>query len=369
MATTDFGRLMQQPLTAWSKAFWSEARNRSFVMPFVGESADSMIQRIPELTMTKSGNVCVITLLLDAQGDGIVGDNQAKGNEEALGLDENKIRFDQLRFAHATTGRMADQKTIVNFRTNAKDQIGNRHAQVMDELAFLTLSGVDYTHNTDGTTRVGSQLQQLEYAADVTAPTAGRHLRWDATTGLEAADTTQVAAADTPTWAMLVDAKAYAVNSFLKPVRTSNNIDTYNVFMTPDGMAKLKKDKDFLDAWKLARERGDANPIFKGTPHGGMRGIYIDGLNILEYRNVYHPNNWGGGAVKGQRVLICGAQALGFADPKGIGAPGWDEEVDDYGNRYGIAGRKVYGFKKPVYFNTHTQSVEDFGVLCIDTAR
>ena len=370
MALTNFGALHDPQLMIWSRRFWKEARNRSFVMPFVGDSADSMIQRVTELTETKSGNVCVMTLLLDAQGDGIVGDNQAKGNEEALGLDQNQIRFDQLRFAHANSGRMSDQKTIVNFRTNAKDQIGNRHAQVMDEVAFLTLSGVSYAYKTDGTARVGSQLSQLEYAADVTAPTAGRHLRWHATNGLLAANTAAITPTDKPSWKMLVETKAYAVNSFLKPIRTENNIEVYNVFMTPDGIAKLKQDADFLAAWKDARERGESNPLFKGSPHGGRRGIFVDGLNILEYRNVYHPSNWGsGGDVKGQRVLFCGAQALGFADPLGLGAPGWDEEKDDYGNRFGIAGRKVYGFKKPRYFNTHTQTVEDFGVLCLDTAR
>jgi N4-gp56 family major capsid protein len=365
---TNFAALTDEQVTVWSRRFWSEARNRSFVMPFTSGSGEAMIQRIDELTQTKSGNRCVITLLNDAQGDGIVGDNQAKGNEEALGQDDNVIKYDQLRFAHANTGRMADQKSIVNFRTNAKDQIANRHSQIMDELAFLTLSGIAYTFKTDGTTRVGSQLPQLEYAPDVTAPTAARHRRWDVSTGLMAGDTSAVDPADLPTWKMLVDLKAYAVNTFLKPLRSDNGIDLYNVFMTPNGIARLKKDADFIAMWKDARERGEENPIFKGTPHGGKKGIYIDGLNILEYRNVYHPSTWGGGSVSGQRVLFCGAQALGFADPMGIGAPGWDEEKDDYNNRYGIAGRKVYGFKKPVFFNTHTNSTEDYGVICCDTA-
>ncbi len=365
---TDFNGLGLQEIQAWSLSFWAEARNRSMVMPFVGDGPEAMIQRITELTATKSGNRCVITLLNDAQGDGIVGDNQAKGNEEALSADDNTIRFDQIRFAHANTGRMSDQKSIIKFRTNAKDQIGNRHAQVMDELAFLTLSGVAYTQKTDGTTRVGSQLPQLEYADDVTAPSAARHRRWDVSTGLMAGDTTQVDALDLPTWKMLVDLKAYAVNTYLKPIRTENGIDTYNVFMTPNGIARLKKDADFIAMWKDARERAETNPIFKGTAHGGKKGIYIDGLNILEYRNVYHPSTWGAGAVNGQRVLFCGAQALAYADPKGLGAPGWDEEEDDYGNRYGIAGRKAYGFLKPVFYNTHTQSTEDFGVICCDTA-
>jgi N4-gp56 family major capsid protein len=369
MALTNFAALSDEQLTVWSRRFWSEARNRSFVMPFAGDSENAMIQRITELTQTNSGNRCVITLVNEATGDGIVGDNQAKGNEEALGQDDNVVLYDQIRFAHANTGRMADQKAVVKFRNVAKDQIANRHQQVMDELAFLTLSGVAYTFKPDGTTRVGSQLSQLEYAADVSAPTAARHRRWDATSGLVAGDTSAVDTPDTPTWEMLVDIKAYAQNTYLKPIRTDDGIDVWNVFLSVDGMAALKKDDNFLAAWKDARERGESNPIFKGTPHGGKRGIYIDGLNIMEYRNVFHPSTWGsGGNISGQRILVCGAQALGFADPMGIGAPGWDEEKDDYNNRYGIAGRKVYGFKKPTFFNTYTQSVEDFGVLCVDTA-
>lgn len=369
MALTNFAALTTNQKTAWSLQFWSEARNRSFVMPFVGNGSSAMIQRIPELTETNSGNRCVITLLKDATGDGVVGDNQLKGNEEALGQDDNIIKFDQLRFGHANTGRMADQKSIVKFRQDAKDQIANRHQQIMDELAFLTLSGVAYSFKTDGTARVGSQLTQLEYASDVTAPTSGRYRRWTAAGALAAGDTTAVAATDLPTWNMLCEMKAYAQNTFLKPISTEDGIDVWNVFMSIDGMKALKKDTAFQQMWRDARERGQTNPLFKGTAHGGKAsGIYIDGLNILEYRNVFHPSTWGAGSnVKGQRILMCGAQALGFADPDGLGDPGWDEEKDDYNNRYGIAGRKAYGFKKPVFFNTHTQTTEDFGVLCVDT--
>ena len=369
MALTDFASMTDEQYTVWARRTWAEARNRSFVIPFVGNSADSMIQRITELKSTKTGNRCVITLVNDIRGDGIVGDNQAKGNETAMGADDNVIQFDQLRFPVANTGRMADQKSVVDFRTNAKDQIANAHQQTMDELAFLTLSGIGYNFNTDGTARLGSQLPMLEYAGDVTAPTANRHVRWDATNGIQPGDTTQVDPADKPTWKMFVQAKAHAMNTWLKPNRTNNGVESFNVFLSIDGMAALKQDADFIAMWKDARERGTANPIFAGTPHGGVNGIRIDGMNIFEYRNVFHPSTWGGdGDVKGQRILFCGAQALGFADPTGIGMPGWDEEKDDYNNRYGIAGRKVYGFKKPVFFNSKLQSTEDFGVLCIDTA-
>lgn len=368
MATTNFAALTAEQYTVWARDFWQEARNKTFLSAFVGNSANSMVQRITELRQTTDGARAVITMVNDAVGDGVVGDNQLKGNEEALRSTEAVIRLDQWRHAHRSKGRMAEQKTIVNFRKEARDKLSYTAARVMDELGFLTLSGVSYAYHTNGVARVGSQLPLLEYAADVTVPSPKRHLRWDKTTGLEAGDTSAVAAEDTPSWAMLVELKAYAVNNYIRPIRSDDGVEVYNVFMTPDGIAKLKQETQFLAAWREAQKRGDSNPLFKGTRHGGTSGIYIDGLNILEYRNVFHSDTWGGGSVKGQRVLLCGAQALAFAD---IGAQGptWEEEYEDYRNSLGISVGKIFGFLKPQLFSVHSQSKEDFGVICCDTAR
>lgn len=369
---TNFAALTDEQYTVWSRQFWREARNKTFLNVFAGSSANSMVQRITELRSTTDGARAVITLVNDAVGDGVVGDNQLLGNEEALRSTEDVIVLDQWRHAHRSKGKMSDQKSIVNFRTEAKDKLSYTAARVWDELAFLTLSGISYAYKNNGALRVGSQLPQLEFAADVVAPSAKRHLRWDATQGLVAGDTTAVDVADTPSWDMLVDLKAQAVERFIRPLRADNGVEVYNVFMTPAGIAKLKKDSDFLAAWQHAQKRGDENPLFKGTPHGGKSGIYIDGLNILEYRNVFNTkgaasgSKWGGsGTVDGQRVLLCGAQALAFAD---IGGATWEEEYQDYKNSLGISVGKIFGLLKPQLFSVHAQSKEDFGVLVCDTA-
>lgn len=371
---TNFAALTDEQYTVWSRDFWREARNKTFLMSFAGSSSNSMVQRITELRTTKDGARAVITMVNDATGDGVVGDNQLEGNEEALRSTEDVIRLDQWRHAHSSQGRMAEQKSIVQFREQAKDKLTYAAARVMDELGFLTLSGVAYTFKTNGATRTGSQLPLLEYAADVSAPTSARYLRWDITTGLDdtSPSNADLEAADIPTWRMLVDLKAYAVENFIRPMRSEDGIEEYNVFMTPRGIAKLKKDTEFINAWNHARQRGLDNPQFKGTPHGGKRGIQIDGLNILEYRNVFNTlgaaaaSKWGaGGLVDGQRVLLCGAQALGFAD---IGGPEWVEEKKDYKNRLGISVAKTFGLLKPKLFSTYNQSVQDFGVVACDTA-
>lgn len=372
MASTNFGALTAHQLKVWSKDFWREARNKTFVMSFAGNGSNSMIQRVTELKKTIDGDRAVITMVNEATGDGVVGDNNLEGNEEALSQDEMVIQMDQWRHAHKNAGKMSDQRTVVNFRGEAKDKLSYAAARIMDELAFQTLSGISYTLKPDMSVRTGSQLHLLKFAADVSAPSSRRHYRWDATNGLVAGDTTAVDVADTPTWEMLVDLKAKAVTEYLRPIRSEDGVEVYNVFMSPQGIAKLKKDPSFLAAWQQAQKRGDENPLFKGTKHGGKGAIFIDGLAIMEYRNVVTTlgagatGQWGaGGLVSGQRILLCGAQALAFAD---WGNAEWNEKDFDYGNTHGISIGKIFGLLKPKLFSTYAQSKQDFGVIALDTA-
>lgn len=371
MASTNFAALTNEQYTVWSRKFWREARNKTFLMSFAGDSANSMVQRITELKDTNDGARAVITLINEATGDGVVGDNHLEGNEEALTSDEMVIQLDQWRHAHRDSGKMSNQRSIVKFREEAKDKLSYATSRIMDELSFQTLSGISYALRPDGSPRIGSQLPQLAYAADVTAPTSRRHYRWDATTGMMSGDTTAIDPADTPNWEMLVDLKAKAVNEYMRPLRSEDGVECYNVFMSPDGIASLKKDPAFLSAWQHAQKRGESNPLFKGTKHGGKSGIYVDGLNILEYRNVFTTKGaaagakWGDGTVDGTRILLCGAQALAFAD---IGVAEWNEKEFDYGNVKGISIGKIFGFLKPHLFSTYAQSRQDFGVIALDTA-
>lgn len=360
MALTNFAKLTSEQKTAWSMDIWKAVRNWSFLTRYLGSGPDSMIQRITELKSSEKGTRAVLTLVADALGDGVAGDRTLKGNEEALRSYDQVIRVDQLRHAHKHEGRMAEQKSIVSFRKEARDILGYWLADRIDQLAFLTLSGVSYAYNTNGTARTGSDLPYLEFASDVTAPSTNRYLVWDATGfGVNSANTDLVAG-DTPTYDMLIDLKAILQERFVKPIRGSEGMEVYAVFMTPRGIAALKKDSDFLSAWKEAMPRTPDHPIFKGTDT-----IYIDGFAIRPYRHVYHSSAWGSGAVAGQRMLVCGAQAMGYAD---LGNPYWVEDDDDYENQQAISVGKIIGFKKPVFYSDYHGASEDFGVVCVDTA-
>jgi N4-gp56 family major capsid protein len=372
MATTNFTRLTTEQKTVWSRDLWKYARNVSFINKFLGDGPNSMIQHIKELTKSEKGARAVMTLVPDLEGDGVAGDRQLEGNEEAIKAYDKVIRIDQLRHANISEGRMSDQKSIVRFRETSRDVLAYWLADRCDQMAFLTLSGVAYTKKNNGATRTGSDLPNLEFAADVAAPTSARKLRWNGTTGEFTVNgaTSAVTAADTPSWDMIVKLKAYAKEEYMRGVRGAGGKETFHMFLTPTAMAKLKLDPKYLAAVQFAKKSGDSNELFTGD------AVMVDGVVIHEFRHVYNTSGlssgskWGsGGTVEGCQILFCGAQAMGFAD---LGSPLWNENDKDYGNRKAVSTGKILGFLKPAYITQYGQGAatsQDFGVISVYVAQ
>lgn len=369
MSTTNFTRLTTEQKTVWMRDLWKNARNQMFLNRFMGEGPNSMIQHVTSLTKSEKGTRAVMTLVPDLEGDGVAGDRRLKDNEEEIKAFDQVIRIDQLRNANKSEGRIADQKSIVKFRETSRDVLAYWLRDRIDQMAFLTLSGVAYSNKNAGGSRTGSDLANLEFAADVTAPTTARVLNWDgtnkvlSTTGV----TSSVTAADTPSYEMLVQLKAFAKNSYVPGIMEGGE-ETFHLFFSPLAMAKLKLDPNYLEALRHAQKRGDGNPLFTGST------VKLDGLYLHEFRHVVNTSGtatkWGSGnAIDGCQVLFCGRQALGFAD---IGAPYWDEEGDDYGNQRAVATGKIFGFKKPVWrtqYGTSPNTNQDFSVLSVYVAQ
>ncbi len=375
MALTNFGLLTTEQKTVWSMDLWRQARNQSFINRFLGKGPNSLIQHITELKKTEKGARAVITLLADLQGDGVAGDRTLEGNEEAMQTFDQVIRIDQLRHANRHEGRVADQKSIVEFRGNSRDVLAYWLADRIDQLAFLTMSGVSYSMKNTGIARVASDLGNLEFSADVAAPSLKRMLRWDGANkalkdNVTGSNTTSsVVVADLPMWEMFVALKAYAKERYVRGIKENGGEETYHAFLSPSAMAKLKIDPTYIANVRYAVQRGADNNLFTGN------SVKIDGIYLHEFRHVYNTRSavsgtgkWGvGNNVDGCQVLFCGAQALGMAD---IGAPEWVEKEFDYGNQQGISVGKMLGFLKPKFGNIYeANTVEDFGVLSCYVAQ
>ena len=380
MANTNFAALTSEQLTIWSRDFWRVARNMSFINQFAGSGPNAMVQKISELTKSEKGARAVITLLADMTGDGIIGDYTLEGNEETLRAYDIVVQLDQMRFANRLAGRLADQKSVVNFREHSRDALAYAMADRIDQVAFLTMSGIAYTNKNNGSTRpvlnTGQNLGDLAFGGDVTSPTTNRHRRWDATDGLSAGDVTAVVAADTISYQTMVALKAYAKDNYIRGIRGAGGDEVYHLFVTPQVMADLKLDSDFLANVRNAGVRGPSNELFAGSS-----SLMVDGVMIHEFRHVFNTSGatsgasgnagsagykWGANAnIDGAACLFCGAQALAMAD---IGLPEIVEDSFDYGNQNGISIGKILGFKKPKFNSDINGSVEDFGVIRLDVA-
>ena len=374
MARTNFAQLTDEELTMWNRDFWATARNAMFINQYMGTGSNSVIQRITDLNSSDKGARAVITLVADLVSDGVTGDNTLEGNEEALQSFEQVIQIDQLRNAVRNEGALAEQRSVVRFREEARDRLAYWIADRTDQLAFLTLSGISYNYRNKGNLRppgdgLGKRFADLTFADDVRAPSAGRHVRWDSSTGLETGSTAAVASTDKLSYKCIVRLKEYAVNNYVKGIRMSGGEEMYYLFVTPTQMADLRLDPDFLANVRSAGVRGDRNPLFTGQER-----VILDGTMIVPFRHVYDTtaapsgSKWGsGGTVDGARALFCGSQAMAFVDI--TGAPRWVEETFDYKNQPGISVGKMMGMLKPRYRSApFYTSDEDFGIVACDTA-
>lgn len=369
MAQTDFSTLTTSQKKLWSSKVWRAGRNSSFwfkkgMMGKDLSDATKPVHYVTELTKDERGDRCVMPLVLDLQGDGVVGDRTLEGSEENLVNDDVEISTDQLRNAVKSKGRMSEQKTVIRFRAQARDKLGYWLTSSLEQLGFLTVTGQSYSTKLNGAARnPNSQWPDLAFASDVTAPSTNR-VRYAST----ATSTATLTTAMTMAWDEVVDICAMAKRKLIKPIRVDGE-EFYCLVMSPEQLRDLKKDDDYKNAVARAGKRGNQNPLFTGA------AVVLDGVCIYESNRVITnygltsgTDMWGSGSnVEGAIALLLGAQALGFAR---IGEATWEESDNtDYKNKQGIAYGRMIGFLKPVFQSVEDGNTdEDFGVIALYTA-
>lgn len=360
---TNFAELTPVQKLNWARETWSAARDQMFLSRFMGKGENNVVQRITELTKTEKGEQCIFQLVADLVSDGVIGDNEREGNEESMQSYSQIITLDQISHGVKNKGKLADQRTVINFREKGRDNLSYWLGNRSDQLGFLTLSGIGYEFNNDGSQRVGSPFPNLAFAGDVSAPSAKRSLMWDGTS-LQTSNTGSITSGFVPKYTMIVDLIAYAKEHRVKPLMAGGK-PYYVLFLQPGSLAALKKDPDYQRAIVAAATKGGTDsPWFTGAT------VTVDGAVLHEHNLVFHTKGaapgakWGaGGNVNGTRSLLCGAQALGMAD---LGPGDWVEKPFQYDSQVGLNIDKILGFLKPKFMSIYDKSVEDFGVISVD---
>lgn len=372
MATTDFGAASALRVKQWSLSVAMQGRDDSFFMSNGFMSANTSdqskpIQRVTELSRTERGLECVMPMTMDlSASSGVVGDNELTNNEAVIDTDNQTIRIDQLRNAVKSRGEMSEQATVLQFRTQAKDKLAFWLSDTTDELCFLTAAGRAYTLNTDGSTRVTSQLPQLSFAADVAAASTNRVIYAGAATS-EATLTS----GDTMTWDLITTAKAAAKRKRIRPIRAGGK-SFYIMVMSTEQCRDLEKSADYKTLTAQALPRGLDNPLFTNAKKIVGDVVIYDHQKVFNTLGLGSGSRWGAaGTVHGAQAMLMGAQAMGYAEITGDTGAGWRENKgnDDFGNRQAVGYGRKFGILKPQYKSKYDANArEDFGILSIKTA-
>ena len=369
MGYTAFGASQPQFKRAWVRESIKAFRAEWFWEKFTGDTANSVVQRVTELKKTEKGDRAMIGLKANMKASGIVGDNDIDNRREALETYWVEIHTDQLRKSVSSKGRVDDQQSVYNFRSEAKDSLSAWRTQINDELGFLTASNISYAYNVDGSARVtGAEdpLTQLEYSADnASSPTSKRHYRFDGTS-LQAGATASIDSSHVPKYGALVDLCAEARTRGIKPLKIKGQ-EVYVHVVHPKTFARYKKDADFRDVLVNATPRQMDSPIFTGAA-----GFTVDGILFHVSNNVYNTSGaasgskWGSGStVDGTRSLLLGQQALAFADL--WNSADWYEGETDDGAKKVITLSQYTGWLKPKFMSRlDGDTQQDFGCICLD---
>jgi len=365
MANTVTISALQQSL--WSKDLLDDVmRDVGNVMRFMGEDSNNVLQVKRDLQSKKGSNE-TFGIVARLSGDGVTGDDELEGNEEAmLSYDEN-VAIDQLRNAVRLKGKLDNQKVVYDQIKSARENLRIWLKEMLIRQFFLKAGGVTNTTivDTNGVVVGGRALwsNTPDYIpdADEAAGTGNRYYC------VERTGTDAIAAADILTLDAITD--VYTMARLASPQIQPLDIDgesIYVMFVHPYSARDLRKSADWKTAQENAKVRSDKNPVFRAA-----LGMWS---NVLLLENEFVPwldvsvagNSFRGAAVGTDcavdtaRNLLCGRQAVLMAQASS------DEtlvvEQFDYKNKDGVAVSFIGGMQKAM-FNS-----KEFGVIAVDAA-
>lgn len=314
-------------LKAWAKTCWEAGLRKAFFQKFTGKDSSSIVQIKTEL-QKGAGDSINIPLLLPLKGEGVTGDNQLEGNEEALIYRSFDVSIDQIRNAVRLTGRFEEQKTQQNMRQDAKNALSEWLATTIDKMIFKKLT-------------TGPSADRVVYAGSATS---------EATIGV----------ADVFNTDIIGKAKRIATadeNTMVRPIKV-DGADRYIMIVDQWQARDLMKDTRWLEAQQHANIRGEKNPIFTGA-----LGMY-NGVVIHQCNRIPRTETGASGAKVGH-ALFLGAQAAVMAVGNN---PRWYEDSFDYDNQFGVSFGRIFGIKKSAFDYSGNGTPTDYGCVNVLTS-
>jgi N4-gp56 family major capsid protein len=336
----------------------------------MGTDINNIVQLKEDLSK-EQGDTVTIGLVAKMTGNGVSGDSELEGNEEALSSYYDQVAISQMRTAVRLTGKLDEQKNAYNYRTEAKAKLSIWMQEFIERQIFLKLGGVTNTtiNDVNGTV-VGANCawsNTPDYIPTVDEAYTGSRYRYLNAGGVT---TASLAATDllTPQVIDKAKAKAQLASPKINPLRI-NGKDYYVMFVHPWQAYDLRQNATWSQAMREAEARGSENPIFTGSM-GIWNNVIIHVHEYVPFLDVSVAGNSFYAAASGTdcavdcfRALLCGQQAVAMVKCRNDNE--WVEKSFDYENKWGVATSFLGGIQKTVF--NYSTPVE-YGVIAVDSA-
>lgn len=353
----------------WSKELLDDVmRDVTNSMQFMGEDSNNVVQVSRELSKRK-GDIETFGLVARLSGDGVTGDDELEGNEEAMVSYSEQVAIDQIRNAVRLKGKLDAQKVVYDQIKEARENLRVWMKEFLARQIMLKLGGVTNTTlvDTNGVTVGGraawSNTPDFIPDADEAAGTGNRYLCADA----GGTDDAGYTSADTMSLDLVtkVAMRAKLANPQIQPL-SADGESFYVMYLHPIQARDIRISSDWKTAQENAKVRSDRNPVFRGAL-GYWSNVLLLENEFVPWLDISVAGNSFRGAATGTdcvvdtaRALLCGRQAVLFAEASNPEA--LVVEQFDYKNKDGVAASFIGGLQKAM-FNS-----KEFGVFALDTA-
>lgn len=298
----------------WARSVLREHKVAGFWRNMIGKEGSGMPVIQKSELLNKPGDLIHIGVTNPLSGTGVRGDERVlTGAEEKLTT--SSIKVSPQNYAHAVRwNRRANKKNMVELRSEAKMRLAEWGRTLTDTERFRFFL-------SDGSSATEGDANQVPFAGEAYTPNlyvAGELANEDLianATGLLTVRDLQVIQVT------LDDQKA-------KPIRTVEGESVYVAVVSPNAAFNLKRDPEYQEYVKLARERAATNPLFTGAL------AMIDGIVVFAHRNVPRFTNIHADTVDCMRGIAFGAEAFVEALDENVHSA---VEDFDYGREFGIS--------------------------------
>ena len=366
---------------AYAKDITKSVMRKSKVLPFIAKSENDERAIIKGVKRTlEEGNVIGVEFEDELLEAGARGNVSFSASKEELKQIKMFVKVDSMQHSVPSTNNITLPQRAKNFITNSRTKLKNWGTMMFDKIVISAFSAdctniVAAGHHSDGVTSNIAVTDVLELAdVEEAKRRAELGIAYDSSGN---------------------EVKVPPLIPFMQETNSNagfyDELDYYVFWVGTDSTRNVKKDPNYQDARKDARERSKDNPLFTGalgfwdgvlmlnikTDTKRQSGILTSQSDFHGFSNVkdFDLSTYAGASdIPTEINLMLGAGAGTIVVDKGFSYYEWEDKDDPRRMHVGID--RVFGFAKTKYSASANDGLlkdsifndKDFGVIAVVSA-